>query len=178
MGREEELVRKIQRAVPAMLYEECFVIYQERIWRKQQRSVVHVETLFPGCVFLTCKAGQKKQALLEQLKQIPVVQSCLGRGDLTLLPLMKEDGDFLMRLSGKEHMVRLSYVGKDDKGQVCQVSEPLLACRGQIERYQFKKRYAMVRHRLWGEDRAIVMGIMLKEDEDRKLLYEGEDCIQ
>ena len=52
-GREEELVQKIRRTVPASAYQECFVIYQERIWRKQQKSIVHVEPLFPGCVFLT-----------------------------------------------------------------------------------------------------------------------------
>ncbi|RKI98591.1 hypothetical protein D7X87_26595, partial [bacterium D16-54] len=31
-----------------------------------------------------------------------------------------------------------------------------------------KKRYAMVRHKLWGEERAIVLGIMLKEDREAR----------
>ena len=52
-GREEELVKKIRRTIPKQRFCECFVIYQERIWRKQQKSIVHVEPLFPGCVFLT-----------------------------------------------------------------------------------------------------------------------------
>ena len=37
-----------------------------------------------------------------------------------------------------------------------------------IERIQLKKRYAMVRHKLWGEERAIVLGIMLKEDREAR----------
>ena len=53
---------------------------------------------------------------------------------------------------------------------------------GQVERYQFKKRYAMVRHRLWGEERTFVLGIVLNEDggqklqynKEQKLLYRGE----
>ena len=41
-GKEKDLVDEIRRTVPPSVYDECFVIYQERIWRKQQRSVVHV----------------------------------------------------------------------------------------------------------------------------------------
>ena len=45
-GREEELVKEVQRILPPQMYEECFVIRQERIWRKQQKSIVHLESLF------------------------------------------------------------------------------------------------------------------------------------
>ena len=31
----------------------------------------------------------------------------------------------------------------------------------------------MVRHRLWGEEQAIVLGIILKEDRDQMLLYKS-----
>ena len=138
VGREAELIKEIRRTVPPYMYGECFVIRQERIWRKQQRSVVHVEPLFPGCVFLTCReTGQ----LFKRLEQIPSMAGLMAHGSLTVLPMMKEDVDFLTKISGPDHMVRLSY--------------------------------AMVRHRLWGEDQAIVMGIILKEDAERKLLYEN-----
>ncbi len=45
-GREEELVHYIEEIVPKELYTDCFVAYYERVWRKQQESVVHVERLF------------------------------------------------------------------------------------------------------------------------------------
>ncbi|MCI8661447.1 MAG: hypothetical protein HFG54_14590 [Lachnospiraceae bacterium] len=170
VGREAELIKEIRRTVPPYMYGECFVIRQERIWRKQQRSVVHVEPLFPGCVFLTCReTGQ----LFKRLEQIPSMAGLMAHGSLTVLPMMKEDVDFLTKISGPDHMVRLSYVTKNEQGQICNMSDPLKACQGQIERYQFKKRYAMVRHWLWGEEQAIVMGIILKEDAERKLLYEN-----
>ncbi len=45
-GREKEVMQEIRRTVPGHMYKECFVIDQERIWRKQQKSIVHVEPLF------------------------------------------------------------------------------------------------------------------------------------
>lgn len=83
------------------------------------------------------------------------------------LPLMQEDARFLEELSGREHRVKLSYVQKDEEGKISRLSEPLKGCQGQIERFQFKKRYAMVRHKLWGEEQVLVLGILLQEDENR-----------
>lgn len=170
VGREEELVGEIRRNVPSSLYKECFVIKHERIWRKQQRSIVHTETLFPGCVFLTCEGGNPWTGGMDGELAAAVSRVVTG-GEFgnRVLPLMKEDGEFLERLSGEEHKVRLSYVLKDDLGNVCKMTGPLKLCRGQIERMQWKKRYAMVRHRLWGEDQVIVLGIVLKEDTDREV---------
>lgn len=165
-GKEMEIMEEIRRAVPSSMYRECFVISQERIWRKQKKSVVHIEKMFPGCVFLTCKEGK---ALASQLEMVPAMAQRMACGDLTVLPLMKTDVDFLTTISGADHVARLSYVKKDEKGQVCLISGPLLSCAGQVERYQFKKRYAMVRRRMWGEDRAIVLGIVLKEDVEEVL---------
>ena len=173
-GKEEELVKEIWRTVPSHLYEECFVIYQERIWRKQQKSI-HVEPMWTGCVFLTCeesRAAQRADDIFCILAQSASVARLMSDGELSVLPMMKEDGDFLSRISGKEHLVKLSYVLKNENGQIRGISGPLQGCSGKIERYQFKKRYAMVRHTLWGKEQAIVLGIILKEDRGRILLYE------
>lgn len=162
VGREEELARKICRTIPNHRIQECFVIYQERIWRKQQKSIVHVEPLFPGCVFLTGAIAR------EQMEETKV----MGNHGLHLFPMMQEDARFLEKISGKEHIVKLSYVQKDEKGNICRLSEPLNGCREEIERMQYKKRYAMVRHRLWGEEKILVLGILLKEDMNSQLLDE------
>ena len=214
-GREEELVREVQKIIPPQMYEECFVIWQERIWRKQQKSIVHMEPLFPGCVFLTCRereagaegkdlpgnkavagnqaaagsedvaeneAVTENRSLLQSLEKIPAAAQMMAGGVFTILPMTGEDGQFLEKISGDEHVVRLSYVQKDEEGNICKLSEPLKVFQGQVERYQFKKRYAMVRHRLWGEERTFVLGIVLNEDggqklqynKEQKLLYRGE----
>lgn len=201
-GREEELVREVQKIVPPQMYEECFVIWQERIWRKQQKSIVHMEPLFPGCVFLTCRereagtegkdlpgnedaAGYKaiagNKAMTENglflpfLEKIPAAAQMMDGGIFTIFPMTGEDGQFLEKISGNEHVVRLSYVQKDEEGNICKLSEPLKVFQGQVERFQLKKRYAMVRHRLWGEERTFVLGIVLNEDGGEKFRYNGDE---
>lgn len=200
-GREEELVREVQKIVPPQMYEECFVIWQERIWRKQQKSIVHMEPLFPGCVFLTCRereagaegkdlpgnkaaagsedvaeneAVTENRSLLQSLEKIPAAAQMMAGGVFTILPMTGEDGQFLEKISGDEHVVRLSYVQKDEEGNICKLSEPLKVFQGQVERFQLKKRYAMVRHRLWGEERTFVLGIVLNEDGGEKFRYSGD----
>lgn len=160
-GMEEELVKEIRRRIPSNVYQECFVIYQERVWRKQQRSIVHRELLFPGCVFLIGEPANEREI------NYFVTEWFSWHSELHLLPMMRKDIQFLERISGKEHLVKLAYVQKDEEGNIHALSEPLNGCRGQIERFQLKKRYAMVRCPLWGEEQVLVLGIMLKEDENR-----------
>ena len=170
VDREEELVKEIRRAVPDDLYKECFVIYQERVWTRQQRNILHVKPLFPGCAFLTC---QQSTSILSRIERIPAISLLIACGSLTILRMTEEDGKFLEKISGEEHIVKLSYVLKDEQGNICRLSEPLNDFEGKIDRIQFKKRYAMVHHRLWGEERIFVLGIILKEDFNRVFLSEG-----
>lgn len=169
-GREEELVRVIRRAVPEALCKECFLIEQERIWIRQKRNIFHRELLFPGCVFLTC---QKSESMLSHIERIPAIAKWIAEGSLNILHMMEEDGRFLEELAGQDHRVKLSYVWKDEQGEIYRLSEPLKRYQGQIERIQFKKRYAMIRHRLWGENRTFVLGILLKEDIHQEYLLNG-----
>ena len=54
-GEEEKLAGMIRALVPGNLYGECFVMYQEQLWRRQQQNFVHVKRVFPGYVFITSK---------------------------------------------------------------------------------------------------------------------------
>lgn len=172
-GREEELVKVIHKTIPSYQYKECFVIYQERIWRRQQRSIVHRERLFPGCVFLTCEDSGKEDFLPRCPEKNPDIGDRMAWGNITILPMMPKDGEFLEKISGTDHVVRLSYVQKEEGGEIALVSGPLKKCAGQMERIQLKKRYAVVRCRLWGEEQAIVLGIMLREDRGRMFFNAG-----
>ena len=172
-GREEELVKVIDKTIPSYQYKECFVIYQERIWRRQQRSIVHRERLFPGCVFLTCEDSGKEDFLPRCPEKNPDIGNRMAWGNIAILPMMPKDGEFLEKISGTDHVVRLSYVQKEEGGEIALVSGPLKKCAGQMERIQLKKRYAVVRCRLWGEEQAIVLGIMLREDKGRMFFNAG-----
>ena len=172
-GREEELVKVIHKTIPSYQYKECFVIYQERIWRRQQRSIVHRERLFPGCVFLTCEDSGKEDFLPRCPEKNPDIGNRMAWGNIAILPMMPKDGEFLEKISGTDHVVRLSYVQKEEGGEIALVSGPLKKCAGQMERIQLKRRYAVVRCRLWGEEQAIVLGIMLREDRGRMFFNAG-----
>ena len=169
-GREEELVKVIHKTIPSYQYKECFVIYQERIWRRQQRSIVHRERLFPGCVFLTCEDSGKEDFLPRCPEKNPDIGNRMAWGNIAILPMMSKDGEFLEKISGTDHVVRLSYVQKEEGGEIALMSGPLKKCAGQMERIQLKKRYAVVRCRLWGEEQAMALGIMLKEDRGKMVV--------
>ena len=52
-GREEKLVKMMNRIVPRELYGECFVAYHEQLRCRKQENQVHVERIFPGYAFIT-----------------------------------------------------------------------------------------------------------------------------
>ena len=54
-GQEEKLAELISKMIPRGLYGECFVVYQEQLWRRKQQSFVHVKRAFPGYVFITSR---------------------------------------------------------------------------------------------------------------------------
>ena len=58
-GKEEELIRMIKRILSPELYTDCFIAYYERVWRKQQHSIVHVERLFPGYAFIVSEQPEE-----------------------------------------------------------------------------------------------------------------------
>ena len=172
MGREEWMVQEIRRTVPPYMYQEVFVIRNERIWRRQGRSIVHTEPLFKGCVFLTCR---ETEPLFRRMEKIPALSRLTASGYLSVFPLMEKDAAFLEQIAGEDHVVRPSYVIRDEEKERYRVSGPLEECLTDIEGFEFRKRFVKIHKRLWGEDRVIAMGILLREDMDQKLLYGSQE---
>lgn len=162
-GKEEELVRMIKGIVPTELYRDCFVIYYERFWRKQQQSIIHVERLFPGYVFIDT---EQPKSIFMHLKKIPVMSQIIRDDEFTFLSVYPDEEDMLKHLlnADDDHVVRLSYVEKTATGNIKRIDGPLCYYQNQVERYQFKKRYAIIRLSLSGKEQSIVLGILLKED--------------
>lgn len=172
-GREEALVEMVRKTVPSSLYENCFIAYYERVWRKQQQSIVHIERLFPGYVLIIT---DKPDEVFLELKHIPAMVKLLSDGDFGFVPLRREEQMFFQDLLDMdnpdgERIVRLSYVEKDRSGHVYRVSGPLRGYMGQVVKYQFKKRYAIIRFRMLGEEKTAALGIILKEDIEQELAY-------
>jgi len=167
-GREGNLVKLIERIVPGYLYGECFVAYHERLWRRRQRNFIHVECAFPGYVFIT---SDDPEGLFLCLKQVPAMSKMMADGDFTFIPVDPEEASFLEQIMDEDHVMHLSYVATDGRDHVYQVSGPLEACMSKIERFQFRKRYAVVRLSLLGEEKSILMGILLNEDIREELRF-------
>lgn len=172
-GQEEKLVEEIHRTVSPDLYDEAFVIYTERIWRREGRSRIHTEPLFKGCAFLTCRAAMP---LFQWLEQIPAMSRMLMDGTLSLYPLREEDVTFLQTISGEAHVLRLSYMLREYGSDLYRVNGPLEHCLSEIEDIEFRKRFVKIRRKLWGEDTVLVMGILLKEDLEQKQLIENREA--
>lgn len=179
-GGEEALVKEIQRTVPPYLYEEVFVLYNERIWRHQGQSSIQLEPLFKGCVFLTCR---ETEPLFRRLEQIPAMSRLIATGALSMFPLMDRDARFLAALSSKDHVVRVSYVLREPVQSVAysgadseeiatyRVFGPLESLIHDIERIKFRTRTVKTHRKLWGEDMTIVLGIIANEDLEQNLRH-------
>ncbi len=167
-GKEEKLAGLIQAVVPRHLYGECFVIYQEQLWRRRQENFVHVKRAFPGYVFITSK---DPEALFFFLKQIPVRSKMMADDDFFFLAVEREESEFLKKIMDKDHVIGLSYLSTDGKGNIRHVSGPLKACKSQIVRCRFGKRNVLVRLKLLGEEKLVLLGIVLNDDICQELRY-------
>ena len=134
-GREEELVHYIEEIVPKELYTDCFVAYYERVWRKQQESVVHVERLFPGYVFIV---SDMPKELYLCLKKVPAMSKMIADGNFDFLSIEEEEEAFFANMLKNQHIVRLSYVELDGKGRILRVCGPLKEYADSIVKAQYK----------------------------------------
>lgn len=167
-GKEEELTRMINKIIPHELYSDCFVAYYERIWRRQGQSIVHIERLFPGYVFIV---SPRPEELFHALKRVPAMSKLISDGFFTFLALEKEEEAFLQDMLGDKRIVSLSYVKTDGRGNVSIVSEPLKHYMPQVVRFQLKKRYVILKLRILGVDKTIALGIILNEDIRQEITY-------
>ncbi len=167
-GEEEKLAGLIRKLVPGHLYGECFVVYQEQLWRRQKQNLVHVKRVFPGYVFITSK---EPEALFFCLKKVPAMAKLMADGESCFLFVEKEEAAFLKKIMNADHVIGLSYLQTDGKGNIRQVSGPLRNCVGQIVRCRYGKRHVLVRLKLLGEEKTVLLGIVLKEDICQGLRY-------
>ncbi len=167
-GREEELVLMIRRIVPTSAYNDCFVAYYERMWRKEHQSIIHVERLFPGYVFIITEDPEQ---LFLSLKQVPAMSKLMADEGYTFLALDSEEERFYKDMIAQDHVMHLSYIKTDGRGRILQMSEPLNKYISQIIRYQFKKRFVILQLTLLGQKKTVPLGILLDEDIRQEIAF-------
>jgi len=167
-GKEEELVQLVKEIVPSDLYSDCFVAYYERVWRRQQESLVHVERLFPGYVFII--TNEPKQ-LYMCLKNVPAMSRIIGDGSFTFIPLEEDEEAFFQKMLIDQRIVRLSYVELDGKSHIIRVTGPLKEYKSAVVRAQYKKRYVIIKVKMMGAYKTVALGVILKEDVQQEIRY-------
>ncbi len=162
-GNEEEAAKEIRKTVDADIYEECFLLKREAVWRIQGSCRVHVERLFPGYVFIST---QHPKELYQQLKRVSSYTKILGKEEEEFHPVSPEEEEFLKELlnGDKEHTVRLSPVETDVQGNITACGMPLKKYLDQVVKKRIRLRYVVIRVHLFGRSREILMGIRLKGD--------------
>lgn len=75
-GREQELIDIVDARTDHNTYERCFCVRREAVWRREGRYITHIESLFPGYVFVET---QDPESFYLQLKKIPKFSRLLGK---------------------------------------------------------------------------------------------------
>ena len=162
-GNEEKVIEVIQRVVEHSVYERCFLLKREAVWRIRGGCKVHTELLFPGYIFVET---QSPEEFYRQLKEMPQYTKILGKEESEFFPVSKDEEMFLKRLLNKDHenTVRLSAVKVDENGMIVECSKPLKPYFEYVIKKRIRLRYVVVRIHLFGRDRELLLGIRLEGD--------------
>lgn len=163
-GSEQELLTAMDKALDRRFYQRCFHMKREAVWRRSGKCVIHIESLFPGYVFIqTENPGE----IYLQLKKIPQFSKLLGKEEIEFYPVSKEEELFLRQmLNGDiEDTVRLSAVRVDEQGNLQSCEGALRYFQEYIIKKRIRLRYVIIRVHLLGRDREVKLGIRLDEDE-------------
>ena len=144
-GKEEMMREMITRNLPSKMYEDCFYIRRERIWRLNGEKVCHVETMFPGYLFVTT---EDPEALYWKLREIPGLTKLLRTEESQFLSVSPEEQDFLEDL-----------IYKDEEKKILSAKGPLRKYVKQIVKKKIRLCYVMIEKELFGQKRKILIGI-------------------
>lgn len=162
-GNEENIIGVIQRVVENRVYEKCFQLKREVVWRIGGICKIHIEPLFPGYIFVETENSKE---FYQQLKEVPQYAKILGKEEREFYPVSREEELFLKRLLNGDigNTVRLSTVKVDETGEILECTKPLKPYLKYVVKKRIRLRYVLIRIHLFGRDREILLGIRLEGD--------------
>ena len=157
-GKEEAMKMLVEREMDSGSDERCFYIKRERIWRRDGQCILHVETMFPGYLFVI--TNQPKE-LYWRLKSIPQFTKLLRTENEVFLAVEPDEQEFLENLlnGDSEDIVRLSKVRLDKNGEIKSAEGPLKNYIKKIVKKKLRLRYVMIDVVLFGKKRTVLVGI-------------------
>lgn len=157
-GKEEETKNVIEKELGRQFFKDCFYIRRERVWRRDGQCIVHLETMFPGYLFI---CTDQPEALYVELKKIPQITKLLRADGDVFLAVSKEEEAFLRNLldGDPENVVRLSQVTVNAEKEIVTSTGPLRHYLDRIVKKKLRLRYVMIEMELFDKNRHILIGI-------------------
>ena len=159
-GKEEETKNVIDKELSRQFFEDCFYIRRERVWRRDGQCIVHLETMFPGYLFIST---DQPEEVYTKLKAIPQITKLLRSEEDIFLTVSQEEREFLENLLDEdpEDVVRLSKVTVNEKKRfLLQKVRSDIMWIG-LSRKKLRLRYVMIEMELFEKKREILIGIKL-----------------
>ena len=140
-GKEEETKNVIDKELSRQFFEDCFYIRRERVWRRDGQCIVHLETMFPGYLFISTDQPEED----------------------IFLTVSQEEREFLENLLDEdpEDVVRLSKVTVNEEKEILTAEGPLRHYVDWIVKKKLRLRYVMIEMELFEKKREILIGIKL-----------------
>lgn len=164
-GQEEEILLFFDRMISGKLYKKCFVPKGEWLKRLGGRWQLKINPLFPGYVFVET---DKPDELFLELKAIPKLTKLLSDGAYDFTPLRPDEEAFLRKIMGEkgDYIVRMSTVCMEEDGAASVTEGILTQFKDDIVRINMRKRFALVRVWMLGQERTVIFGIKLLKDQE------------
>lgn len=159
-GKEEETKNVIDKELSRQFFEDCFYIRRERVWRRDGQCIVHLETMFPGYLFIST---DQPEEVYTELKAIPQITKLLRSEEDIFLTVSQEEREFLENLldDDSENVVRLSKVTVNEEKKILTAEGPLRHYVDRIVKKKLRLRYVMIEMELFEKKREILIGIKL-----------------
>lgn len=170
-GHEQELIKEIYQMVDPGIYERCFLLKREAVWRIQGKCRIHEETLFPGYVFVQ---SEYPQEFYQEMMRVPGFSKLLGKEEFQFYPVSEEEEQFLRQLldGDKENTIRLSPVKVNEEKEIIWCGGALRHFRDKIVKKRIRLRYVLIRIELFGREREVLLGIWLEGDLIRRTSFD------
>ena len=162
-GRELEIAQQCRDRVTED-GEDVFVPLAERWTKIHGERTLITSRLFPGYVFIET---EKIEDFHERLKRIYAMTKVLRIGE-DMIPIQKEEEEYLRRLCGEEHVVKYSE-GYLEGDKLVVTSGPLKDFAGNVKKVLRHKRLVVMEVPLLGRTVEVTLGMGVLERRQKSL---------
>ena len=163
-GNEENVSELMKKLTDPADCKRCFIPLYEDVRKKDGKGRIFLHHFFPGYFFVETDTPEK---VFRTAKRIPEFTRVLGsrekEGEITFLPVGKEDEDFLESLLD-QGVMRVSYIKRSTSGRIEKIVGPLEKYSSHITKLDVMRRRAIVEIELFGKKRKLKFGLWTDDD--------------